>query len=186
MALFQWPHGLRGCKTCCPSRSWCQSLLVVAIQAKATDSSRNKEINSQPSKKFRFYSPLFPKAPRKVPEEEMSFGSWFPKGLNLRFHWDHKLWTHTGSHLHQQLPACQIIVMVWEDLRQLFIHQQDVPAQEKMKSFTSLATTLNPTSFRLSHQSLTVRLLKDNSTKMHPVRRCTSPGSLGGIFWCSQ
>lgn len=62
--------------TCCPPRSCCQSLLVVAIhvlQAKATDSSRNKEISSQPSK--RFYSLLFPKAPCKVLEEEMSFGS---------------------------------------------------------------------------------------------------------------
>lgn len=154
MALFQWLHGLRGCRSCSPPRSCCQSLLVVAIQAKATDSSRNKEINSQPSKNFRFYSVLFPNAPRSILEEKMSFGNWFQKGLNLRFHWDHKFWTHTGSHLHQQLSTCQVIVMVWEDLRQLFIHQQDVPAQEKIKSLTSLASTLKSNQVSVSFSSI--------------------------------
>lgn len=95
-----------------------------------------------PAKSSCFYSLLSPKTPCKIPGEEMSSGSWFQKGSNLRFQWHHKLWIHAGSHLHQQLPACQVIVMVWEDLRQLLIEQQDVPAQEKIKSFVSLASTL--------------------------------------------
>lgn len=107
----------------------------------------------------------------------MSFGSWFQKGLNLRFHWDHEFWTHTSSHLHQQLPTCQIIVMVWEDLRQLFIHQQDVPAQEKIISFMSLASTLKSSQVSVSFSSII------NSSTYKRKQHQNAPSEMLHISW---
>lgn len=90
-------------------------------------------------------------------------------------------WAPPPPHLHQQLPAGQVVVMVREDVRQLLKHQHTVPAADTRRTLGT-RWDLTPTAHRPGHRACRVVLKGSEDMGAHVQRHSGSLCSYKGWF----